>query len=138
MSLFKIFDIAGSGMSAQMLRLNTVSSNLANAQTMSATEQQAYRSRQPVFSAVMDELQNESSNARVRVDRIVESQADIPMHYMPEHPMANENGYVFASNVNVIEEMTNMISASRNYQNNTEILNTSKELLLRTLQLGRG
>lgn len=137
MSLFKVFDIAGSGMSAQMLRLNTVSSNLANSQTVSATETDAYRSRQPVFQAVLDSI-NSEDNSKVRVTDIVESDASVPSLYMPNHPLANEQGYVFGSNVNVVEEMTNMMSASRSYQNNTEMMNTSKELLLRTLQLGRG
>ena len=137
MSLFKVFDIAGSGMSAQMLRLNTVSSNLANSQTVSATEADAYRSRQPVFQAILDGINNED-NSKVRVTQIVESDASVPSLYMPNHPLANEQGYVFGSNVNVVEEMTNMMSASRSYQNNTEMMNTSKELLLRTLQLGRG
>ena len=137
MSLFKVFDIAGSGMSAQMLRLNTVSSNLANSQTMSATEKDAYRSRQPVFQTVLDDVNNKDGS-KVKVTQIVESDASIPMQYMPNHPLANKDGYVFGSNVNVIEEMTNMMSASRSYQNNTEMMNTSKELLLRTLQLGRG
>ncbi|MDH5517326.1 MAG: flagellar basal body rod protein FlgC [Gammaproteobacteria bacterium] len=137
MSLFKVFDIAGSGMSAQMLRLNTVSSNLANAQTYSTTEEGAYRSRQPVFQTVLNDFNNEDGS-KVRVTQIVESDATVPMNYMPNHPLANEQGYVFGSNVNAVEEMTNMMSASRSYQNNTEMMNTSKELLLRTLQLGRG
>ena len=137
MSLFKVFDIAGSGMSAQMTRLNTVSSNLANSQTVSATEEGAYRSRQPVFQAVLDGL-NSEDGSKVKVTQIVESDASIPMQYMPNHPLANEQGYVYGSNVNTVEEMTNMMSASRSYQNNTEMMNTSKELLLRTLQLGRG
>ena len=137
MSFFKVFDIAGSGMSAQMLRLNTVSSNLANSQTFSATEEGAYRSRQPVFQEVIDAL-NTGDESKVKVSGIVESDASIPMHYMPNHPLANQDGNVYGSNVNVVEEMTNMMSASRSYQNNTEMMNTSKELLLRTLQLGRG
>ena len=140
MSLFKVFDVAGTGMSAQMLRLNTISSNLANAQTVSSTEEGAYRSRQPVFQAVLDDVNasNASADTKVQVTGIVESNASIPMLYMPNHPMANEQGYVFGSNVNVVEEMANMMSASRSYQNNTEMMNTSKELLLRTLQLGKG
>ena len=137
MSLFKVFDIAGSGMSAQMLRLNTVSSNLANSQTVSASEEGAYRSRQPIFQTVLDGINNDDAS-KVKVTEIIESDASIPSLYMPNHPLANEKGYVFGSNVNVVEEMTNMMSASRSYQNNTEMMNTSKELLLRTLQLGRG
>lgn len=138
MSLFNIFDISGTGMSAQMLRLNTISSNLANAQTVSSTEEGAYRSRQPVFQAVMDSVNQDAAPTKVKVAGIVESNASIPMQYMPNHPLANKDGYVYGSNVNVVEEMTNMMSASRSYQNNTEMMNTSKELLLRTLQLGRG
>jgi len=137
MSLFKVFDIAGSGMSAQMLRLNTVSSNLANSQTVSATEEGAYRSRHPVFQTMLDEANNKDGS-KVKVTEIIESEASIPLQYMPNHPLANKDGYVYGSNVNAVEEMTNMMSASRSYQNNTEMMNTSKELLLRTLQLGRG
>lgn len=137
MSLFKVFDIAGSGMSAQMLRLNTVASNLSNAQTVSSTEEGAYRSRHPVFQTVLDGI-NDKDGSKVKVTQIVESDASIPLQYMPNHPLANKDGYVYGSNVNTVEEMTNMMSASRSYQNNTEMMNTSKELLLRTLQLGRG
>ncbi|MCK4707768.1 MAG: flagellar basal body rod protein FlgC [Gammaproteobacteria bacterium] len=137
MSLFKVFDIAGSGMSAQMLRLNTVSSNLANSQTVSSTEEGAYRARHPVFQTVLDDISNKDGS-KVKVTEIIESEASIPLQYMPNHPLANKDGYVYGSNVNAIEEMTNMMSASRSYQNNTEMMNTSKELLLRTLQLGRG
>ncbi len=137
MSLFKVFDIAGSGMSAQMLRLNTVSSNLANSQTVSSTEEGAYRARHPVFQTVLDDISSKDGS-KVKVTEIIESEAAIPLQYMPNHPLANKDGYVYGSNVNAIEEMTNMMSASRSYQNNTEMMNTSKELLLRTLQLGRG
>jgi len=120
-----------------MLRLNTVSSNLANSQTMSATEKDAYRSRQPVFQTVLDDVNNKDGS-KIKETQIVESDASIPMQYMPNHPLANKDGYVFGSNVNVIEEMTNMMSASRSYQNNTEMMNTSKELKIRTLQVRRG
>jgi flagellar basal-body rod protein FlgC len=137
MSLFNVFDVAGSGMSAQSLRLNTTASNLANAESISSSVEQTYRARHPVFSAIYnDQFDSKSESVGVRIDGIVESQAPLNMRYEPNHPMANEEGYVFVSNVNVIEEMANMISASRSYQNNVEVLSTSKQLLQQTLRLG--
>ncbi len=137
MSLFNIFDIAGTGMSAQSLRLNTTASNLANADSVSSSVNQVYRARQPVFSAVLDEAQQGYKQGSVQVQGVVESQAPVRSEYNPTHPLANEDGYVFHSNVDPITEMANMMSASRSYQNNVEIANTSKQLLLQTLQLGR-
>jgi flagellar basal-body rod protein FlgC len=144
MGLYNVFDIAGSSMSAQSVRLNTVASNLANADVVSTTEAGAYRSRQPVFAAVMDALNETGQNAMtqgqksaVRVAGIVEDNSVARKEYQPEHPMANKEGYIFKSNVNTIEEMTNMMAASRSYQNNVEVLNTSKQLLLKTLNMGR-
>jgi flagellar basal-body rod protein FlgC len=137
MSLFNIFDIAGSGMSAQSLRLNTTASNLANANSVSSSVDQTYRARHPVFSAVLNEAQQGYKQGSVQVNGIVESQAPVRAEYNPSHPMANEEGYIFHSNVDSISEMANMMSASRSYQNNVEIANTSKQLLLRTLQLGQ-
>lgn len=137
MSLFNIFDIAGTGMSAQSLRLNTTASNLANADSVSSSVNEVYRARQPVFSAVLDEAQQGYKQGSVQVHGVVESQAPVRSEYNPTHPLANEDGYVFHSNVDPITEMANMMSASRSYQNNVEIANTSKQLLLRTLQLGR-
>lgn len=137
MSLFNVFDIAGSGMSAQSLRLNTTASNLANADSVSSSVDQVYRTRSTVFSAVLDDAQQGYKKGSVQVQGIVESQAPVRQEYNPSHPMANEDGYVFHSNVDSISEMANMMSASRSYQNNVEIANTSKQLLLRTLQLGQ-
>lgn len=137
MSLFNIFDIAGSGMSAQSLRLNTTASNLANANSVSSSVDQTYRARHPVFSAVLDDAQKGYKQGGVQVNGIVESQAPVRSEYNPSHPMANQDGYIFHSNVDSISEMANMMSASRSYQNNVEIANTSKQLLLRTLQLGQ-
>ncbi len=138
MADFKIFDVAGSAMSAQSVRLNTIASNLANAETVSGSADDAYRARQPLFSALYEQARSENgSTVGVQVDGIVESEAAVRTRYMPEHPLADEQGYVYLSNVNPIEEMANMISASRSYQNNVEVLNTSKELLLRTLSLGQ-
>jgi flagellar basal-body rod protein FlgC len=137
MSLFNIFDIAGSGMSAQSLRLNTTASNLANVDSVSSSINQTYKARQPVFATVLDDAQEGYKQGAVQVQGIVESQAPVRQEYNPSHPMANEDGYIFHSNVDPITEMANMMSASRSYQNNVEIANTSKQLLLRTLQLGQ-
>ena len=140
MSLFNIFDIAGSGLSAQNLRLNTTASNLANAESVSTSPELAYKSRQPIFATqYKDELTSyqNSANAGVRMVGVVESQAENVAQYQPGNPLADNDGYIYLSNVNVIEEMTNMMSASSSYQSNIEVLNTSKELILQTLRLGR-
>jgi flagellar basal-body rod protein FlgC len=127
-------DIAASAMNAQMLRLNTVASNMANAETVSGSEAEAYRSRQTVFATVMDQ---QRAVAGVAVTDIVESEAPIMKRYEPGHPQADGDGYIYASNVNTVEEMANMMSASRAYQNNAEVFSTTKTLMLRTLQLGQ-
>jgi flagellar basal-body rod protein FlgC len=140
MSSFKIFDIAGSGMAAQSVRLNTVASNLANADSVSGSAETAYKARHPVFEAVRAQMRAGdpgAGDAAVRVNGIIEDSRPPEMRYEPGNPLANADGYVFAPNVNVVEEMVNMISASRAYQNNVEVLNTSKELLLATLRLGQ-
>jgi flagellar basal-body rod protein FlgC len=136
MSFFNIFDIAGSGLSAQTQRLNTTASNIANAESASSSTETTYRARQPVFQAKLDDAMNQSGGVGVQVTGIVESQAPLRQQYQPEHPLADENGYVYLPNVNIVEEMANMISASRSYQTNVEVLNTSKQLLLKTLSLG--
>jgi len=135
MSLFSIFDITGSAMSAQTVRLNTTASNLANASTVSSKAEDAYRSRQPVFATILDGAGQDPQG--VRVAGIVESQAPIVKEYAPDNPLANGDGYIYMSNVNVIDEMANMISASRSYQNSVEVLNTSKELMTTALRLGQ-
>jgi flagellar basal-body rod protein FlgC len=141
MALFKIFDIAGSAMSAQSVRLNATASNLANASSVASRPEDVYRARQPVFETVMDEQVGASladqASAGVRVAAVIESQAPPARVHQPGHPQADAEGYVYLSNVNVVDEMVNMISASRTYQNSIEVLNTSKELLLRTLSLGQ-
>lgn len=138
MSLFNIFEVSGSAMSAQSVRLNTTASNLANAESVSSSLEQTYRSREPVFAAVMKGLQGgNAQSVGVRVAGIVENDAPLETRYEPNHPMANEEGYVFLPNVNVVDQMANMISASRSYQNNVEVLNTSKQLLLATIRLGQ-
>lgn len=142
MSSFKIFDIAGSGLSAQSVRLNTVASNLANADSVSGDPATVYKARHPIFQAVQQQVQGASSldnqsEAAVRVSGIMESQAAPQMRYDPGNPLANAQGNIYAPNVNVIEEMTDMISASRAYQDNVEVMNTSKDLMLATLKLGQ-
>jgi len=136
MSLFKILEIAGSGMSAQTLRLNTTASNIANAETVSSSTNETYRARQPVFAATLKALGEENIGVGVEVKGIVESQAPLRSQYQPGHPMADKDGYIYLPNVNMVEEMANMISASRSYQSNAEVAKTSKQMLMRTLGLG--
>ncbi len=139
MSMFKVFDVAGSALSAQSLRLNVTASNMANANSVSSSTEQTYRARQPVFATMLDgEMgMNGQASAGVQVKGIVESQAPLQRQFNPNHPMANEEGYVFMPNVNLVEEMANMISASRSYQSNVEVINTAKQLMMRTLNLGQ-
>lgn len=136
MSLFNIFEISGSGLTAQSIRMNATASNIANAETISSNSGETYRARIPIFSALIEQQYNQSNSAMVRVDRIEESQQPLRVQYRPDHPMADENGNIYLPNVNLIEEMANMISASRSYQTNIEVMNTSKQMLMRTLSLG--
>jgi len=136
MSMFKVFDTAASGMSTQTMRLNLVSSNMANADNVSSSIGETYRARHPVFSAVVDQMNSDAAAVGVKMDGVVESQAPLNMEYAPDHPKANEEGYIFRPNVNMVEEMANMISASRSYQSNVEVVNTAKKLLSATLRLG--
>ena len=135
MTMLKVFDVAGSALSAQTLRLNVTASNLANADSMASSPETAYKARHPVFKAVMQNLADPSATA-VRTLGVVQSDAPHPVQHMPEHPMADAEGKVYASNVNPVEEMVNMISASRSYQSNIEVINTSKQLMIRTLSMG--
>ena len=139
MSVFNVFDVAGSAMNAQSQRLNITASNMANAETVAGTAEDAYRARQPVFAAALRGVQGEGNpaNVGVQMHEIAESDAPNKPLHMPGHPEADEDGFVYRSNVNTVEEMVNMISASRSYQNNVEVMNTSKELALQTLQLGQ-
>ena len=137
MSLFKVFDIAGSAMSAQSVRLNTTASNLANAESVGGSEATTYKSRHPVFAAMLKAMHGGDEGVGVRVLGVVENQEPLQQRYAPENPLANAEGYVYLPNVNPVDEMVNMISASRSYQNNVEVLNTSKQMLLATLRLGQ-
>ena len=141
MSMLRIFDVAGSAVSAQSQRLNVVASNLANADTVAGPDGTAYKARQVVFQTAL--MGNRSigsgadASAGVRVSTITEDQTVGRRVHDPKHPSADADGYVTYSNVNAVEEMVNMISASRSYQNNVEVMNTAKSLLLKTLQMGQ-
>jgi flagellar basal-body rod protein FlgC len=137
MSMFKIFDTAATGMSAQSLRLNLVASNMANADAVSSSIEQTYRARHPVFQALLDQANPESAASGVKMVGVVESQSPLVQEYAPDHPLANEEGYIFRPNVNMVEEMANMMSASRSYQSNVEVANAAKQLLIATIQMGQ-
>lgn len=147
MSLMNIFDIAGSGMSAQTVRLNTTSSNIANAESVSSNTDETYRARQPIFQAqLMSAMSNKpfdfsatqlQSGGGVAVQGIVESDAPLQLRYEPDHPAADGDGYVSYPNVNVVEEMANMISASRSFQTNVDVMNSAKQMMQQALSLGR-
>lgn len=143
MSLSSIFDIAGSGMNAQSVRLNTTASNIANAESASSSSDEVYRGRHAVFqTALMGQMNGgmnlpQQEDVGVSVAGVVESDAPLQQRYEPDHPLANEEGYVLYPNVNVVEEMTNMISASRSFQVNIEVMNAAKQMLQRTLTLGQ-
>jgi flagellar basal-body rod protein FlgC len=137
MSDFRIFDIAGSAMSAQSVRLNTVASNLANAESVSGDPAKVYRARHPVFQAI-DSGNPQDIGASVKVQGVMESQSAPDKRYDPGNPLADGDGYVYAPNVNTVEEMVDMITASRSYQNNVEVLNTARSQMLSTLKLGQG
>lgn len=149
MSLTSVLNIAGSGMTAQSVRLNTTASNIANAESASSSVDETYRARKPWFSVLDKELNvksrdmnglmdtNAAMGAGVKVDGIIEKDAPLQARFQPDHPMANDDGYVYYPNVNVIEEMTDMMSSSRSYQMNVEVLKTAKQMLQRTLTLGQ-
>ena len=129
-----IFQIAGSAMAAQSQRMNTTASNLANADSVSGPDGKPYRARQVVFEMAPG---NGQGIGGVRVARVVEDPSPLRMQHDPKNPLANADGYVAMPNVNVVEEMVNMISASRSYQANVEVLNTAKTMMLKTLTIGQ-
>lgn len=139
MSLFSILDIAGSGLAAQSVRLNVTASNIANADAVSSSVDRTYRARLPVFETVLAETLDDGAAplGGVRVAGIVESAAPLEREYLPDHPLADADGYVHRPNVNVVEEMANMISAARSYQTGVEVINASKQMMLSTLSLGQ-
>lgn len=133
MSMFSIFDISSSAMSAQSQRMNVTASNLANADSVAGPDGEAYRARQVMFEA---RATSRSGIGGVAVTEVVEDPSPLRLEYRPEHPLANEQGYVEMPNVDPVAEMVNMISASRSYQANVEVMNTSKQLMLKTLTIG--
>lgn len=147
MSLASVFNIAGTGMSAQTTRLNTTASNLANAESVSSSIDQTYRARHPVFSAMFQQAQgdqgslfddgNNQAGNGVQVLGVVEDQSPLVPRYEPNHPAADANGYVYYPNVNVVQEMADMISASRSFQSNAEMMNTAKQMMQKVLTLGQ-
>ena len=138
MSMMNIFNVSGSAVSAQSQRLNIVASNLANADTVAGPDGKAYKARQVTFQTTLVGAQpNDPTSAGVTVSNITEDQTPGRRVHDPKHPQADADGYITYSNVNPVEEMVNMISASRSYQNNIEVMNTAKSLLLKTLQLGQ-
>ncbi len=140
MSLFDVFNVSGSAMNAQTIRLNTTASNLANAESVNGDATKVYRARHPVFQAMMnpdagiDDDQDASSG--VRVMGVVESAAPPLQTYQPDNPLADKDGYVYTSNVNSIEEMANMISANRSFATDVEAINTARDLLLKVISMG--
>lgn len=147
MSLSSVFNIAGTGMSAQTTRLNTVASNIANAETVSSSMDQTYRARHPVFATVLQGQGNGDSGSLfgsqdeagqgVQVAGIVQDQGNLEARYEPNHPSADKNGYVYYPNVNVVQEMADMISASRSFQTNADMMNTAKTMMQKVLTLGQ-
>jgi flagellar basal-body rod protein FlgC len=136
--MMNIFNVSGSAASAQSQRLNVVASNLANVDTVAGPDGQAYKARQVTFQTqLMGEVAGDATAAGVRVSTVSEDQTPGRRVHDPKHPAADADGYVTYSNVNAVEEMVNMISASRSYQNNIEVMNTAKSLLLKTLQMGQ-
>jgi flagellar basal-body rod protein FlgC len=140
MSLFNVFNTAGSALNAQTIRLNTTASNLANAESVDGDPTKVYRARHPVFQTMMDtsgsSFDSQDAGVGVRVLGVVESKTPPLMRYQPDNPTANKDGYVYSSNVNSIEEMTNMISANRSFATNVECINTARDLLLKTISMG--
>lgn len=140
MSMYKIFDITGSGMAAQSVRMNTTASNIANANSVSSSVEQTYRGRHPVFAAELSAAKQAQGDDAVGVEvlGIVESDAPLNVEYAPNHPLADENGYIYKPNINIMEEMANMISASRSYDTNVQTADAAKQMVMRTLRLGQG
>jgi flagellar basal-body rod protein FlgC len=139
MSLFDVFNVSGSAMNAETIRLNTTASNLANAESVNGDATKVYRARHPVFQAMMNtetSLDDQGASTGVRVLGVMESTAPPLRTYQPDHPLADKDGYVYTSNVNSIEEMANMISANRSFATNVEAINTARDLLLKVISMG--
>jgi len=135
MSLFATMDVAGMSLDAQSTRLNTIASNLANANVVKSSEAEVYRARYPVFAAAMSAVRGEGGG--VRVERILQSELPALREFVPGHPLADDEGYIYRPDINQVDEMANMMAASRSYQNSIQAMETTKQLALRTLTLGR-
>ncbi|WP_089960298.1 flagellar basal body rod protein FlgC [Limnohabitans sp. 2KL-3] len=138
MSMDNIFGIAGTALNAQLTRMNSTASNLANVGTVSTTEQDAFRAKRPIFKALMDsEMTNSGASyvGGVKVLRMADDAAPPRRVSDPKNPMADENGYVYQSNVSEVTEMVEMMAAARSYQNNVEVINTARQLMMRTLDI---
>ena len=139
MSLFNVMSISSTGMEAENVRLNTTASNIANANSVSSSYNETYRARHPVFAAELDRaMQDQSKGVGVAVKGIVESDAPLQVEYSPNNPLADEDGYIYKPNVNIVEEMANMMSASKAYETNVQVADTTKRIFRRVLQLGQG
>lgn len=136
-NLSNIFDVSSRAMSAQMKRLNTVASNLANANNIASSEEEAYRAIKPVFTSILHDNFDKNGLASVEVSDIVKTNLAPTKDYRPEHPAANEEGYVFLSAVDTDEELVEMLDASRNFQNNIEVVTTLRSLMMRTIDMGK-
>lgn len=137
-TLDSVFGIAGTALNAQMVRMNTTASNLANATTVAGSEKDAFRAKRPVFKALLEEQMTNAGApylGGVKVDMVADDPTPIRSLHDPGNPMADANGYVYLSNVNEMQEMVEMMSASRSYQNNVEVVNTAKQLMMRTLDI---
>jgi flagellar basal-body rod protein FlgC len=139
MSLFNVMSISSTGMEAESVRLNTTASNIANANSVSSSQGETYRARKPVFAAEMQRASGyQMEGVGVKVQGIVESKAPLQVEYSPNNPLADENGYIYKPNVNIVEEMADMLSASKAYETNVQVADTTKRLFRRVLQLGQG
>jgi len=137
MSLFRVFDISGSALAAQSVRLNTIASNMANADVVAGSPDAIYRARHPVFSTIFNDTLQGPRAAGVEVESIMESEAKARREFAPAHPMADAEGFIYRSNVSAVDELANMISASRSYQSSIKAMETSKQLIMSTLNLGK-
>lgn len=138
-SLFNVMSIASTGMSAESVRLNTTASNIANANSVSSSIDATYRARKPVFAAEMQNaMEAQQGGTGVKVLGVVQSDKPLQVEYNPNHPMADKDGYIYKPNVNVVEEMADMMSASAAYETNVQVADTTKRIFRRVLQLGQG
>jgi flagellar basal-body rod protein FlgC len=140
MSLERIFGIAGTALNSQMIRMNATASNLANAGTVSGSEDDAFRAKRPVFKALVDKEMTNSGFQHVggvKVDRITDDKTPVSKIYSPGNPLADKDGFVYSSNVSEVTEMVEMMAAARSYQNNVEVVNTARELMMRTLEVAK-